>query len=105
MTVFQLNVPEKLAAQLADEGINEEQLNAFLIAAIEVWLAQEQQTRNVEEVITQLLDLAQQNDRPVETSTPVFQRILARATDMGISDLSQHHDYYLYGVVKDEPSQ
>jgi hypothetical protein len=105
MTVFQLNLPEKITAELAAEGIGEEQLNAFLVAAIEVWLAQEQQARSVEEVVAQLVKQVQQNDRPVETSMPVFQRILARAADMGISDLSQRHDYYLYKVVKDEPSQ
>jgi hypothetical protein len=105
MTVFQLNLPEKITAELAAEGIDEEQLNTFLVAALEVWLAQEQQARSVEGVITHLAQHAQQSDRPVDTSKSVFQRILERATDMGISDLSHHHDHYLYGVIEDEPSQ
>jgi len=30
----------------------------------------------------------------------VLQRILARATDLGISDLAAQHDHYLYGTEK-----
>lgn len=30
----------------------------------------------------------------------VLQRILARATDLGISDLAAQHDHYLYGTKK-----
>ena len=29
-----------------------------------------------------------------------FQRLLARATDLGISDLAEQHDHYLYGTEK-----
>lgn len=35
-----------------------------------------------------------------EPTTTAFERILARATDLGISDLSEQHDHYLYGVEK-----
>jgi hypothetical protein len=35
-----------------------------------------------------------------EPSTMAFQRILARATDLGVSDLAEQHDYYLYGTEK-----
>jgi hypothetical protein len=65
-------------------------------------LAEEKQAESIEEVIAQLVEQAQENGiSSDETPTPVFQRILARATDMGVSDLSEHHDYYLYGLDKD----
>lgn len=35
-----------------------------------------------------------------ETVKLPFERILARATDLGISDLAEQHDHYLYGVEK-----
>lgn len=37
---------------------------------------------------------------PIEPSTPAFQRILSRATDLGVSDLAEQHDHYLYGTEK-----
>ncbi len=33
-------------------------------------------------------------------STPAFKRILDRATDLGVSDLAEQHDHYLYGIEK-----
>lgn len=35
-----------------------------------------------------------------EPSTMAFQRILARATDLGVSDLAEQHDHYLYATEK-----
>ena len=35
-----------------------------------------------------------------EPSTTAFQRILGRATDLGVSDLAEQHDHYLYGAEK-----
>ena len=35
-----------------------------------------------------------------EPSTTAFQRILGRATDLGVSDLAEQHDHYLYGTEK-----
>jgi hypothetical protein len=65
-------------------------------------LAQEKQAESVEEVIAQLVEQAQENGTSSdETPTPIFQRILARATDMGIPDLSERHDHYLYGMDED----
>ena len=32
--------------------------------------------------------------------TLAFQRILDRATDLGVDDLSAQHDHYLYGIDK-----
>ena len=36
----------------------------------------------------------------VEPSTSAFQRILGRATDLGVSDLAEQHDHYLYDTEK-----
>ena len=36
-----------------------------------------------------------------EPSTLAFQRILARATDLGVGDLAEQHDHYLYGTEKE----
>ena len=35
-----------------------------------------------------------------EPSTTAFQRILGRATDLGVSDLAEQHDHYLYATEK-----
>ncbi len=35
-----------------------------------------------------------------EPTTMAFQRILNRAADLGVSDLAQQHDHYLYGTEK-----
>ncbi len=32
--------------------------------------------------------------------TRAFRRILERATDLGVTDLAEQHDHYLYGVEK-----
>jgi hypothetical protein len=37
---------------------------------------------------------------PPRASTPAFQQILEQATDLGITDLAEQHDHYLYGVEK-----
>lgn len=39
--------------------------------------------------------------RPL-TTTQSFQRILDRATDLGVNDLAEQHDHYLYGTEKYE---
>jgi len=35
-----------------------------------------------------------------EPSTNAFERIVGRATDLGVSDLAEQHDHYLYGTEK-----
>lgn len=35
-----------------------------------------------------------------QTTTQAFQRILERATDLGVNDLAEQHDHYLYGIEK-----
>jgi hypothetical protein len=37
---------------------------------------------------------------PESEEPSAFQRILERATDLGVSDLAEQHDHYLYGLPK-----
>ena len=41
-----------------------------------------------------------EEEKPQVPSNRAFRRILERATDLGISDLAQQHDHYLYGTEK-----
>jgi len=51
------------------------------------------------EVIARLVDAARQRRR-AEASTRAFRKILERAMDLGVTDLAEQHDHYLYGVDK-----
>jgi hypothetical protein len=53
------------------------------------------------QVIAQLVERANRQ-RQVQTDSPnrALQRIQERAIDLEISDLSEQHDHYLYGVDK-----
>ena len=62
-------------------------------------LAQEEQTDPIE-ILTRLITLAMQQSVPLQSPTRAFQRIRDRATDLGITDLAEQHDHYLYGVEK-----
>ena len=35
-----------------------------------------------------------------QATTQAFQRILDRATDLGVTDLAEQHDHYLYGTER-----
>lgn len=58
------------------------------------------------EAQTDLVDiiarLLAQTDRASQTEHPshALQRIAERATDLGLGDLAEQHDHYLYGVDK-----
>lgn len=39
-------------------------------------------------------------DEPAQPTEPTLHRLLALATDLGVSDLAEQHDHYLYGVEK-----
>jgi hypothetical protein len=39
-------------------------------------------------------------ERRVESPTRAFRRILERATDLGVTDLAEQHDRYLYGCQR-----
>ena len=54
----------------------------------------ETEQADVVEVLRRLI--AQAREQP-STSGGALDRILARATDLGVEDLAEHHDYYLYG--------
>jgi hypothetical protein len=53
----------------------------------------------VVEVLRRLIAQAREREQP-STSGGALDRILARATDLGVEDLAEHHDYYLYSVEK-----
>lgn len=73
------------------------QLPASLYADLQA-LATDEQVELVE-VIARLIEMAHRR-RQLEPSTLAFQRILERATDLGVTDLAEKHDDYLYGVEK-----
>jgi hypothetical protein len=50
------------------------------------------------DVLEFLRRIAEPEPEPEEVSA--FQRILERATDLGVSDLAEQHDHYLYGLPK-----
>jgi len=74
------------------------QLPAPLYADIES-LATEHQIRP-EDVIALLVEDARQ-ERQVKPPSRAFKRILERATDLGVEDLAEQHDRYLYGIDKE----
>jgi hypothetical protein len=62
-------------------------------------LAKQERT-DVVELLDRLAASATASRAEGEPSTTAFQRILARATDLGVSDLAEQHDHYLYGTEK-----
>ena len=62
-------------------------------------LAKQERT-DVVELLGRLAASATVSHAEGEPSTMAFQRILARATDLGVSDLAEQHDHYLYGTEK-----
>ncbi len=62
-------------------------------------LAQEEQT-DLMALLSRLAALATKPRTHVKPSTRAFQRILDRATDLGVKDLAEQHDHYLYGIEK-----
>jgi hypothetical protein len=50
------------------------------------------------EVIEQLITTAY--EQRFQATTPAFQSILDNAADLGVIDLAEHHDHYLYGTDK-----
>ncbi len=51
-------------------------------------------------MLVRLITLAVQQREQPQPPTRAFQRILERATDLGVTDLAEQHDHYLYGVEK-----
>lgn len=73
------------------------ELPATVYAELET-LANEEQVEPAD-VIARLVEAARQQYQ-TDSPTRAFRRILERATDLGISDLAEQHDHYLYGVDK-----
>jgi hypothetical protein len=61
--------------------------------------AQEEQT-DLMALLSRLAALAAKPRTRARPSTRAFQRILDRATDLGVADLAEQHDHYLYGLEK-----
>jgi hypothetical protein len=72
-------------------------LPASLYADLEALASDEE--AEVVDVIARLVEAARQQQL-AESPTRAFRRILERATDLGITDLAEQHDHYLYGVDK-----
>lgn len=73
------------------------ELPASLFSDIESLAAEEQ--LEPAEVIARLVEAARQQQQ-IGVPTRAFRRILERATDLGVADLAEQHDHYLYGVDK-----
>lgn len=73
------------------------ELPASLYSDLESLAADEQV--ELSEVIARLVDSARQRRR-ADASTRAFRKILERAMDLGVTDLAEQHDHYLYGVDK-----
>ena len=61
--------------------------------------AREERT-DVVELLNRLVEKTDFAPAAQTPSTQAFQSILERATDLGVSDLAEQHDHYLYGVDK-----
>jgi hypothetical protein len=62
-------------------------------------LAADEQTDPIE-LLTRLIAVAMQQRIQPQSPTRAFRRIRERATDLGVTDLAEQHDHYLYGVDK-----
>jgi len=51
---------------------------------------------NVHYIVT----IERKEEKPLVPSNRAFRRILERATNLGISDLAEQHNHYLYGTEK-----
>jgi len=52
------------------------------------------------ELLIHLIAVARQQRVQPQSPTRAFQRIWERAIDLGVTDLAEQHDHYLYGVDK-----
>jgi hypothetical protein len=52
---------------------------------------------NVHYIVT----IERKEEKPLVPSNRAFRRILERAADLGISDLAEQHNHYLYGTEVD----
>lgn len=54
--------------------------------------------KNPADIIAQLITAAYQKQQG--PMTPAFESILENRADLGVTDLSEQHDHYLYGLEK-----
>jgi len=59
-----------------------------------------QERIDVVALLNRLAASATASQAEAEPSTTAFQHILSRATNLGVSDLAEQHDHYLYGTEK-----
>jgi len=62
-------------------------------------LAKQERT-NLVDLLDRLATSAVAPRAQTAPSTVAFERILGRATDLGVGDLAEQHDHYLYGTEK-----
>jgi len=62
-------------------------------------VAEAEQT-DIIELLRRLLAPVNGQKTRMQATTRSFQRILDRATDLGVTDLAEQHDHYLYGTEK-----
>jgi hypothetical protein len=60
----------------------------------------ENEQMDIVELLRRLLVVANNPKPRSKSATRSFQRILDRATDLGVTDLAEQHDHYLYGAEK-----
>jgi len=47
-----------------------------------------------------IVTVEREGEKPKRPPNRALKRILERATDLGLSDLAEQHDHYLYGTEK-----
>lgn len=52
-------------------------------------------------LLDRLATSAAESSMPLESSTSAFERILYRATDLGVTDLAGQHDHYTQALTAD----
>jgi hypothetical protein len=102
-----LNLEDEIYKARGDSGIMD---TALVTIQLPVKLYDELQSLAAEEqvalieVLARLVTAARQRrgwlDNRPRSPTQAFQRILERATDLGVADLSEQHDHYLYGTER-----
>ena len=55
---------------------------------------------DVVELLNRLLGAVAAVETDLEPTTAAFRHILARSVDLGVSDLAEQHDHYVYGTEK-----
>jgi hypothetical protein len=73
------------------------ELPADLYAELESMAVQDK-AKDAVDMIARLVADAHSHKAYPESVTPAFRRILDRAADLGVTDLAEQHDHYLYNL-------